>query len=65
MSKNDLTVEQKAELDEMLSELNELAKEVFKDYETNPSEMSGSVTQIHENSPFLVTKEERLLKPKK
>ena len=29
------------------------AKKVKKDYEDNPSEISGSVVSIHENSPFM------------
>ena len=37
------------------------AKKVVKDYKDNPSDMSGSVTQIHENSPYLATREERLV----
>ena len=37
------------------------AKEVVKDYSENPSDMSGSTIQIHENSPYLATKEERLI----
>ena len=30
-----------------------LFRKVIKDYKENPSEMSGSVTQVHENSPLL------------
>ena len=53
MSEDDLSKEQKTELEKLLRELNTLAKEVFDDYSKNPSELSGSVTQIHENSPVL------------
>ena len=38
------------------------AKEVVNDYTKNPSEMSGSVTQVHQNSPYLATREERVKK---
>ena len=48
----------------LIAEIEELAKIVVKDYEENPSEMSGSITQVHENSPYLATKEERLIKKK-
>ena len=30
-----------------------LSTEVVEDYELNPSEISGSVVEINENSPFL------------
>ena len=46
----------------LAAEIEELAKVVVKDYEENPSEMSGSITQVHENSPYLATREERLIK---
>tara|TARA_Y100001973_G_scaffold3769_1_gene5504 strand:+ start:257 stop:514 length:258 start_codon:yes stop_codon:yes gene_type:complete len=52
MSK-ELTNEQKEELQKLIDELNNVAKDVFKDYESNPSELSGSVIQVSENSPFL------------
>ena len=48
----------------LIAEIEELAKIAVKDYEENPSEMSGSITQVHENSPYLATKEERLIKKK-
>jgi restriction endonuclease S subunit len=48
----------------LIAEIEELAKIVVKDYEENPSEMSGSITQVHESSPYLATKEERLIKKK-
>tara|TARA_Y100000310_G_scaffold146820_1_gene146133 strand:- start:617 stop:856 length:240 start_codon:yes stop_codon:yes gene_type:complete len=46
----------------LMAEIEELAKTVVEDYEENPSEMSGSITQVHENSPYLATREERLVK---
>ena len=35
------------------------ARSVVKDYEENPSELSGSIVQIHENSPILEEKEKK------
>ena len=52
--------EQKEELKKLISEITKEAKNVVEDYENNPSEMSGSVTQVHENSPYIATREERL-----
>ena len=52
---------QKEELQKFIDEITEEAKSVVEDYVNNPTEMSGSVTQVHENSPYLATKEERLL----
>ena len=51
---------QKKELEKLISEITNEAKNVVKDYKKNPSEMSGSVHEVHENSPYLATKEERL-----
>ena len=50
------------ELKKLMEEMTEEAKKVREDYIKNPSEMSGSRIHIHENSPFLATKEERLIK---
>ena len=52
-------------LQSIIAEIEQLAKEVVKDYKKTPSEMSGSITQVHESSPFLATREERLIKRKK
>ena len=49
----------------LIAEIEQLAKEVVGDYKKTPSEMSGSITQVHESSPLLATREERLIKPKK
>ena len=43
-----------------MMEITEEAKNVVEDYIKNPSELSGSITQIHESSPLVATKEERL-----
>ena len=48
------------ELKKLISEITREAKNVVDDYKKNPSEMSGSVTQVHENSPLIATREERL-----
>jgi hypothetical protein len=53
MSKKLLTKKQKEELQKLTDELLNDAKSVVEDYEENPSEMSGSVIAIHENSPFM------------
>ena len=51
---------QKKELKKLIFEITEEAKNVVDDYKKNPSEMSGSVIEIHENSPYIATREERL-----
>ena len=50
---NKLTKKQKEELQKLTDELMNLSVEVVEDYELNPSEVSGSVIHINENSPFL------------
>ena len=50
------------ELKKLMEEMTEEAKKMREDYIKNPSDMSGSQIHIHENSPFLATKEERLIK---
>ena len=62
MAKDKLTKKQQEELQKLTDEIIQDAKKVRLDYKENPSEMSGSVTQIHENSPFLKEKQERLIK---
>ena len=59
MSNNgELTKEQKAGLQKLIDELNNAAKDVFEDYIENPSELSSSITQVHENSPLLDEKKD-------
>ena len=53
--------EYKKELEQLMKEMTEEAKKVRADYEKNPSNASGSVIQIHQDSPFLATREERLI----
>ena len=50
---NKLTKKEQQKLEELVKEITEEAKSVVKDYRDNPSEISGSVVQIHENSPFM------------
>jgi len=56
MSK-ELTKEQKKELEKLQKEIVDEAKKVVEDYVDNPSEISGSTVNIHQNSPFLDTDE--------
>jgi cyclophilin family peptidyl-prolyl cis-trans isomerase len=53
MEKNLLTKKQKEELQKLIDGIVDDAKSVLKDYKESPSEISGSVVQIHENSPFM------------
>ena len=62
---NKLTKKQKEELQKLVDEIMNLSAEVVEDYKQNPSENSGSITQIHESSPYLVEREQRLLNNKK
>ena len=50
---DDLTKEQKEKLQKLTDEIIDSATGVFEDYQSNPSELSGSIIQIHESSPFL------------
>jgi len=50
---SELTKEQQELLKRLTDEMMNLATEVVDDYETNPSEMSGSTTQVHIDSPIL------------
>ena len=53
MSKGGLTKKQKEELKRLVDEIINLSTEVVEDYEFNPSDISGSLVEINENSPFL------------
>ena len=48
-----LSKKEKEELQKLTDEITEEAKNVVEDYVKNPSEISGSVIQIHEDSPFI------------
>ena len=52
---DDLTKEQKEELEKLQKEITDEAKKVVDDYVDNPSDISGSVVNIHQNSPYLDT----------
>ena len=55
---DDLTKEQREELEKLQKEILDEAKKVVDDYVDNPSDISGSVVNIHQNSPFLDEDEE-------
>ena len=52
---------QRKELEKLSKMVTEEAKRVRQDYKKNPSNESGSYVHIHENSPYLATREERLI----
>ena len=43
----------KKELQNLIDEINNEAKNIVKDYSRNPSQTSGSLVQVNENSPYL------------
>ena len=49
---DDLTKEQRKELEKLQNEIIDEAKKVVENYVDNPSDISGSIVNIHENSPF-------------
>ena len=49
----ELNDEQKDELQKIANEVQKEAELVVKDYTENPSEASGSIVQIHYESPYL------------
>ena len=49
----DLTKEQQKELEQLALEIEAEAIQMKLDYENNPSDMSGSVVVVHENSQVL------------
>ena len=53
-----LTKEEREELEKLQNEIIEEAKKVVEDYVDNPSDISGSVVNIHQNSPFLSSDED-------
>jgi len=50
---NDLTAEQQKELEMLAAGIEAEAIQMREDYENNPSEESGSVVVIHQNSEIL------------
>ena len=55
---DDLTKKQKEELEKLQKEIVDEAKKVVEDYVDNPTDISGSVVSIHQNSPYLDTKKD-------
>ena len=53
MKKNKLTKKEQKELELIAAEIEAEAIQMKIDYENNPSEMSGSVVVIHQDSEFL------------
>ena len=53
-----LSKEQRKEIEGLIKEITDEAKKVVDDYVENPtpSEMRGSITQVHQNSPLLKDK---------
>ena len=45
--------EVKKELDPIIAEITELAKSIMEDFKENPTDISGSTIQIHEESPYM------------
>tara|TARA_Y100000992_G_scaffold296320_1_gene258373 strand:+ start:203 stop:400 length:198 start_codon:yes stop_codon:yes gene_type:complete len=60
MSKPELTKEQTIELNKLALEMEADAIQMRIDYEKNPSEESGSVIVVHENSEWLDDTESEL-----
>ena len=58
MDNDDLTKEQREELEKLQKEILDEAKKVVDDYVDNPSDISGSTINIHQNSPFLDTEKD-------
>jgi len=53
LDRSGLTKEQQQELFKITEEILNAAENVVDDYNTHPSEASGSIIQIHQNSPLL------------
>tara|TARA_B100000287_G_scaffold425348_1_gene471502 strand:+ start:493 stop:702 length:210 start_codon:yes stop_codon:yes gene_type:complete len=53
---DELSDTDKKELEKLLKEITKEAKKVVKDYAKNPSDMSGSLVTVHQNSPVLKKK---------
>ena len=53
---DDLTKEQIKELKKLANEISDTAREVVDDYDKNPGENSGSLIEIHEDSPYMEEK---------
>ena len=57
MAKDKFKIKDEKEFKKLLekaqSEITEYAKKLVKDYTKNPSDMSGSMVTVHQNSPLL------------
>ena len=53
---HDLTKKQIEELKKLADEITDSAIEVLDDYEKNPTKETGSIIQIHEESPYMEEK---------
>ena len=53
LEKDKLTKEQQKELEKLSDDILDEAKKVVEDYVKNPSQMSGSLFSVHQNSPYL------------
>ena len=53
MEDENLTKQQRKELEKLQKEIIDEAKKVVEDYVDNPTDISGSAVNIHQNSPFL------------
>ena len=63
-----LSKKQQQEIEKIIQEITEEAKSVVEDYTKNPSQISGSIVQIHETSPLLDKKnvvKNKIGRPKK
>ena len=58
--KDELTPEQKKELTKIAAEIEAEAIQMKIDYDINPSEESGSVVYIHQDSSLLTNEDEKL-----
>ena len=52
MKKNKLTKEQQKELEKLATEIEAEAIQMKLDYEKHPSDMSGSIVVVHEESEY-------------
>jgi hypothetical protein len=52
-AEKDLMGKAKVELASIVDEMTKLARKVKKDFKDNPTEDSGSIIQVHEESPYL------------
>ena len=50
---DEMNKKQKEEMKKLIDEITDEAKNLVEEYMNNPSEMSGSITQVHEDSPVL------------